>query len=163
MLITPRGLRVFTTFGCMSSHPRGISGGRGVWGLLLSSKQFATDLHGLGLERVFAAAFLFGPRHGVVVRWWKRQSRTNRVRRENTLKSIYRVLEDRNFQGEAVSLRELAELRHESLEQARKQSQELRRGGFATTHKMELSFLLTPGGCSAPCEIVRNIVLWELI
>jgi ABC-type Mn2+/Zn2+ transport system permease subunit/Mn-dependent DtxR family transcriptional regulator len=116
----------------------------------------------LGASAVFATAFLFGPRHGVVVRWWKRKSRTNRVRRENTLKSIYRVLEDRNFQGEGVSLRELAELRHESLEQAREQSQELRRDSLATTHEDGNIVLLTPGGWQRACEIVRNHRLWEL-
>jgi ABC-type Mn2+/Zn2+ transport system permease subunit/Mn-dependent DtxR family transcriptional regulator len=116
----------------------------------------------LGASAVFAAAFLFGPRHGVVVRWWKRMSRANRIRRENTLKSIYRVLEDRNFQGEGVSLRELAELRHESLEQARAQSQELRRDGFVTTHEDGNIVLLTPEGWQRACEIVRNHRLWEL-
>jgi Mn-dependent DtxR family transcriptional regulator len=116
----------------------------------------------LGASAVFAAAFLFGPRHGVVVRWWKRMSRANRIRRENTLKSIYRVLEDRNFQGEGVSLRELAELRHESLEQARAQSQELRRDGFATAHDDGNIVLLTPEGWQRACEIVRNHRLWEL-
>lgn len=116
----------------------------------------------LGASAVFVMAFLFGPTHGVVVRWWKRRSRTERIRRENTLKSIYRVLEDREFKGDGVSLRELAELRHESLEQAREQSHELRRDGFATTHEDGNIVLLTPAGWQRACEIVRNHRLWEL-
>ena len=116
----------------------------------------------LAASSVFVAAFLFGPRHGVLVRWWKRRSRADRIGRENALKSIYHVLEEREFHGESVSLRELAQLRRESLEEARAETQELRRHGLITTHEDGNVVLFTPTGWQRACEIVRNHRLWEL-
>lgn len=116
----------------------------------------------LGATAVFALAFLFGPRHGVLARWWRQRSRAQRVQRENTLKSIYHVLEGRGFKGESVSLRELAERRRETLEEVRQQSVELRRHGLATLHEEGNQVLLTPSGWQLACSIVRNHRLWEL-
>jgi manganese/zinc/iron transport system permease protein len=116
----------------------------------------------LGASAIFLGAFLVGPRHGVLVRWWKRRSRAGRIGRENTLKSVYRVLEEREFHGEGVSLRELAELRRESLEDARRQTGELSRHGLVTPHEEGNIVFFTPNGWQRACEIVRNHRLWEL-
>jgi ABC-type Mn2+/Zn2+ transport system permease subunit/Mn-dependent DtxR family transcriptional regulator len=116
----------------------------------------------LGATTVFVGAFLFGPRHGIVIRWMKHRSRSNNVRRENTLKAIYHVLENRNFQGEGVSLRELAERRRETVEEARDQSQSLRRHGLASLYEEGNMIFLTPAGWQLACSIVRNHRLWEL-
>lgn len=117
----------------------------------------------LGASAVFGLAFLFGPRHGVLVRVWHQCRRARRVRRENTLKSLYHVLEGRGFQGgEGVSLRELAQRRRESIEEAREQIRELARHGLATTHEEGNVAFLTPSGWQRACEIVRNHRLWEL-
>ncbi|HYG22400.1 MAG TPA: iron chelate uptake ABC transporter family permease subunit [Verrucomicrobiae bacterium] len=116
----------------------------------------------LGATLVFALAFLFGPRHGVVMRWLKYRSRTRRIQRENTLKSIYHVLESRRFQGDGVSLRELAERRRETLDQAQALAATLRRHGLATLHDDGNMIFLTPGGWHAASSIVRNHRLWEL-
>ncbi|HEV3410532.1 MAG TPA: iron chelate uptake ABC transporter family permease subunit, partial [Chthoniobacterales bacterium] len=116
----------------------------------------------LGASAVFVGAFLFGPRHGVVMRWWRKRSRADRIGRENTLKSIYRVLEERDVRDEGVSLRELAELRRESIEEARAQTSELVRHGLVTTHEEGNVVFFTPKGWQRACEIVRNHRLWEL-
>ncbi len=116
----------------------------------------------LGASSVFLGAFLFGPKHGVVVRWWKRRSRADRIGRENTLKFIYRVLEEREFQGDGVALRELAELRRESIEDARAQTSDLLRHGLVTAHEEGNVVFFTPNGWQRACEIVRNHRLWEL-
>jgi ABC-type Mn2+/Zn2+ transport system permease subunit/Mn-dependent DtxR family transcriptional regulator len=116
----------------------------------------------LAATAVFTGAFLFGPRHGVLARWWRQRSRTLRVQRENTLKSIYHVLETREFKGEGVSLRELAERRRETLEEVAEQSQELRTHGQATLHEDGNQIFLTPDGWQRACAIVRNHRLWEL-
>ena len=116
----------------------------------------------LGASAVFTGAFLFGPRHGVLVRWWKRRSRADRIGRENTLKSIYRVLEERESRDEGVSLRELAQLRRESLEEARAETMELARHGLVSTHEDGNILYFTPSGWQRACEIVRNHRLWEL-
>lgn len=116
----------------------------------------------LGASAIFLVAFLVGPRHGVLVRWWKRRSRADRIRRENTLKSIYRVLEERDFHGEGVSLRELAELRHKSMEETRRETVQLVRHGFVTAQEEGNAVFFTPTGWQRACEIVRNHRLWEL-
>ncbi|MBC8097299.1 MAG: metal ABC transporter permease [Akkermansiaceae bacterium] len=116
----------------------------------------------LGATTVFGLAFLFGPRHGIVMRWLKHRSRSRRVQRENTLKSIYHVLENRNFVGDGVSLRELAERRRETVEEAQSQSKVLRRFGLATLAEEGNMIFLTPAGWQLACSIVRNHRLWEL-
>ena len=116
----------------------------------------------LGATAVFTLAFLFGPRHGVMVRWWRHRSRAQRVQRENTLKSIYHVLENREFRGEGVSLRELAGRRRETVKEARRQADQLRRNRLATLHEEGNMIFPTPAGWQLACAIVRNHRLWEL-
>ncbi|MBL9128769.1 MAG: metal ABC transporter permease [Verrucomicrobiales bacterium] len=111
---------------------------------------------------VFAAAFLFAPRHGLVTRWWLGRSGTRRIRRENTLKTVYRILEDRRFHGDGVSFRELAERRRATLEDASREARDLVRHGFATLHPADPCLLLTPAGRQRAVELVRNHRLWEL-
>lgn len=116
----------------------------------------------LGASAVFAGAFFFGPKHGVLTRWWQQRSRAKRMHRENTLKSIYHVLENRAFAGENVSLDELKMRRSESFEESEQRARELAAYGLATfdSHKKEIH--LTPDGWQRACEIVRNHRLWEL-
>jgi len=116
----------------------------------------------LGATGVFSLAFLFGPRHGLVNRWLRQRSRAARVQRENTLKSIYHVLETRQTKGEGVSLRELAERRRETVEEAARQAAELRHHELATLHEEGNLIFLTPAGWQLACAIVRNHRLWEL-
>jgi ABC-type Mn2+/Zn2+ transport system permease subunit/Mn-dependent DtxR family transcriptional regulator len=116
----------------------------------------------LGATTVFVAAFLFGPRHGVVMRWWRQRSRAQRVHRENTLKSMYHVLEARDFKGEGVSVRELSQRRRETIEEALAQVAELSRHGLVTLHEEGNVAFLTPAGWLSACAIVRNHRLWEL-
>ncbi len=114
----------------------------------------------LAASLVFLAAFCFAPRHGVVVAWWRQRSKSARVSRENTLKSIYHVLEARDFEGEGVSIRELAQRRKETLEESQKLSHALVNHRLATITGDDI--LLAPAGWSRACEIVRNHRLWEL-
>ena len=114
----------------------------------------------LGASLVFVLAFLFGPKHGVLVKWWMRRSRARRIQRENALKSIYHVLEAREFHGEGVSFKELAERRRETIEEARSQGGQLQAHGLATLDEQTL--YLTPEGWQRALGIVRNHRLWEL-
>ncbi len=116
----------------------------------------------VGASLVFVLAFLFGPRHGVISRWWRQSSRSAQVQRENTLKALYHVLEARSFEGEGVSLRELAERRRETIEDVRGQAQQLKKHDLATLHEDGETVHLTPDGWQRACEIVRNHRLWEL-
>src|SRR5688572_332854 len=116
----------------------------------------------LGASSVFVVAFLFGPKHGVLVRWRMHNSRANRTKRENTLKSIFHVLEARDFHGEGVTLEELAARRRETIEEARQQCEQLRAHRQATLNDDGQTVYLTPDGMQRAMAIVRNHRLWEL-
>jgi manganese/zinc/iron transport system permease protein len=116
----------------------------------------------LGASAVFAMAFFFAPRHGLLIRWLRQRSRSSRTKRENTLKSIYHVLEAREFKSEGVSLRELAERRRETVEEARDQANRLVHHGMATLDADGSTLFLTPAGWQRSAAIVRNHRLWEL-
>ncbi len=109
---------------------------------------------------VFVLALFLGPRHGILSRWWRQRSRSARIGRENTLKAIYHVVEDDGFRSETISVRELAERRRETLEDAQRQLAAVRSAGFVTISGDGVSF--TPQGWQRACEIVRNHRLWEL-
>ena len=110
----------------------------------------------LAATTVFVMAFLFGPRHGVVARAFRQLSRSNRVKRENTLKAVYHVLEQREFDGESVSMRELAERRRETISKVEQQARKLQSHDLATLDADGQSLHLTPEGWQRACEIVHN-------
>jgi ABC-type Mn2+/Zn2+ transport system permease subunit/Mn-dependent DtxR family transcriptional regulator len=116
----------------------------------------------LAATSVFAVAFLFGPHHGVIVRWFRHRSRAHRVQRENTVKSMYHVLESRDFKGEGVSLRELAERRRETIEDVKRQVDNLLGHRLVSLHHDGDMLFFTPVGWQLACSIVRNHRLWEL-
>ena len=117
----------------------------------------------LGASVVFAFAFFAGPRHGVFTRWMRHRSRSKRVQRENTLKAMYQVLENRLAQpDESVSLKELAERRRETIDEIALQTRALEQNGLATLHEEGNIVLFTPSGWQLACTIVRNHRLWEL-
>lgn len=116
----------------------------------------------LSASLLFGLAFLFAPKRGVVLRWWRQRSHERRIERENTLKGIYHVLEDLQFRGEAISFRELAERRRITLEEAADEVRALSRNDLATIGVDGDSLVLTPMGWQRACAIVRNHRLWEL-
>ena len=84
------------------------------------------------------------------------------TQRENTLKSIFHVLEDRGFAGEGVALEELAARRRESPQEAQLRAHDLVRHGFATLDQPKQNVFFTPAGSLLARAIVRNHRLWEL-
>ncbi len=116
----------------------------------------------LGASTVFATAFFFAPRHGVIPRWWRLRSRVRRISRENTLKFIYHVLEGRGFDGEGVSLEELAERSRCTVDEARLLVQHLADHRLATLDRDRGGLLLMPEGWRVASSVVRNHRLWEL-
>ena len=116
----------------------------------------------LAASAVFGLAFFFGPRHGVVPRWWRQRSRVHRIARENTLKAIYRALEDRAFGGEGVTIEELCGRRRATLEEVRAELATLDEHALATFDEPRGAVHLTPEGWRQACAVVRNHRLWEL-
>lgn len=114
----------------------------------------------IAASTVFLGAFLFGPRHGVIARWWLERSHAARTRRENTLKTIYHVWEAADSRDEGVTLTDLAARRRETIEEVRARVRELERHRLATADGDAVYF--TPAGRQRAGEIVRNHRLWEL-
>ena len=116
----------------------------------------------LGASVIFAFSIGFAPRHGIILRWWRQRSRARRIGLENTLKSIYHVLESRDFQSQGVSALELALRRKETVDEIRIRIRELVRDHMVTTNEDREVAFLTPEGWQRACTIVRNHRLWEL-
>lgn len=116
----------------------------------------------LASASLFGAAFLFGPRQGLVLRWWRTRSRNARVACENSLKAIYHVAEAHGFKGEGVLTRELAERRRSTLEEELGRIRHLVSTGWATLSGDNSVVYPTPAGWQRASEIVRNHRLWEL-
>lgn len=116
----------------------------------------------LAAALVFALALFFGPRHGIVSRWWRQRSHGARIRRENTLKAMYHVLEANDFESEQVVVREFAERRRLTMEEAFLEIRALERHHLVTMNPDQTVVTFTPEGWQRACEIVRNHRLWEL-
>lgn len=114
----------------------------------------------IGATVVFMGAYFFGPRHGVLAKWWRQRESASRTERENTLKALYHVWENDGFRDVGVTLAGLAERRRETLDEALRRSRELERNRLATVSRDTVYF--TPEGRQRAAEIVRNHRLWEL-
>lgn len=167
MLITPAATAYLMTdrlhrmllFACLTGMLAGIMGAFfSFLGHQLPTGPFMV----LSAAVLFAVAFFFAPSHGVVIKWWTRRSRSGRVRRENTLKAVFHVLEQEKFRQEGVTLVELAELRRQTLDDTEASCLELVRLGYGTMPPGEKAFYLTPKGMRRAQTIVRNHRLWEL-
>jgi len=111
---------------------------------------------------VFLLAMVFGPRHGILAKWWRHRTQRLQIGRENTLKALYRALEDGGFERRSVSVRELAERRRESPEEAEHQLRQLRQKGMISVDPDGGAATFTEAGWRRAGEIVRNHRLWEL-
>lgn len=167
MLITPAAAAYLLTdrFPAMLGLSAGLGVLCGIGGCFLSflGNNLPTGpLMVLSATAIFGMAFLLGPRRGLLPRRWRSRARQRRVARENSLKSIYHVLEGRRFEPRTVTLRELAEHRRETLEDANRQALGLVRHRLAAWYDERRAVALTPAGLQRAAEVVRNHRLWEL-
>ncbi|MCC6546255.1 metal ABC transporter permease [Candidatus Sumerlaeota bacterium] len=116
----------------------------------------------LSASTVFTAALFFAPRHGILAKILRHANRSRRIKRENALKAIYRVLEDGDFRTEHISLNDYANSRRQPPGESRRSLGALSRKGLVVLAPNDDTFSLTPAGWRRACEIVRNHRLWEL-
>lgn len=100
---------------------------------------------------IFAAAFLFSP-GGIARRAWRWLQHGRRIRREDSLKAIYRLLESRDFTPPEVHTGDAAV--------SASDLRALLRLGLGSGNPQ--SFTLTPPGFREAARMVRNHRLWEL-
>ena len=111
---------------------------------------------------VFAVAYFIAPRHGVLAKVVRVTSRKNRVKRENTLKAIYQILEGEGFIHSEVSMIMLARKQRNTEDVVRRRCKSLVRHGLAEYSPDNVSVHLTDAGWKRAMELVRNHRLWEL-
>lgn len=111
---------------------------------------------------VFAAVYFIAPSHGVLAKIYRVTSRRNRVRRENTLKSIYQILESESFSHEEVSVIMLAKKQRITEDLVRGRCKALRSHELIEYSPDGASLHLTQSGWKRAMELVRNHRLWEL-
>ncbi len=116
----------------------------------------------LAASLVFCVTYFFAPEHGVLVKFLKKLRHRRRVRRENTMKAIYKLLEDEGFNSDTVSFDALCAVRRVDAVKVRKEIDQLVKKLFAITHEDGGKVTLTSEGWKRATEMVRIHRLWEL-
>jgi len=164
MLITPAATAYLLTnrLGRMLFLSALIGSASGFIGLLLSfvlNRIPTGPCMVLTASAFFTLAFLFSPTHGVVQRTLRRTRRKRRVQRENLLKAVFGLLDERPVDT-PLSISSVAASGGETQGYVRAVARSLARFGLARVDGDKLA--LTPDGTARAAQIVRNHRLWEL-
>lgn len=116
----------------------------------------------LSAAALFSAAFFFAPRKGLVSRVLSKSRQSRRIRRENTLKAIYHLMEEAGFADETVTRQALVERRCRPVAEVDREIAALVAHELAEPVSADRRVRLTPPGRARAAEIVRNHRLWEL-
>ncbi len=114
----------------------------------------------LGASAVFLLAYLFAPRHGRFTKWLRRRARRRKVRDENAMKAIYRILEREGRPEGGVGIAALAAERGMPEAAVLGELHGLGRRRHVELGDGEVS--LTAEGLRRARKVVRNHRLWEL-
>lgn len=147
---------------CFSALFGVVSGGAGAFASFLGNSLPTGPLMVLAASSIFVLALLLGPRHGILPRRLRALRRDRRVRAENLLKSVHKLLEDGAATGSAVSLAALATLRRESIGEMEPTLRDLARHRWAAVEEPGERLVLSAEGLETARRIVRNHRLWEL-
>jgi manganese/zinc/iron transport system permease protein len=109
---------------------------------------------------VLVASLLFAPRRGLLWAWLREWRVAGRIRRENLLKDLYRIGEDRGDWQTFVSAPRLMGVRGQSAPRLASSA-----GPLSAARLVERrgdGLRLTPRGLAEAAEVVRKHRLWEL-
>jgi ABC-type Mn2+/Zn2+ transport system permease subunit len=86
----------------------------------------------LSASSIFTMAYLFSPKYGRFTKWLRYRARVKKVREENSLKSIYKVLESRGLEssGNRVLMKDLSSHRKMSIAGLVKEIKNMQRSGL---------------------------------
>jgi manganese/zinc/iron transport system permease protein len=115
----------------------------------------------LGASSLFAGAFLFSPRHGVLPRILRVWARRRRTQAENLLRTLYLLSEKRGNGDERFGVDDVAAARQESRGQVRHLWKLARSFGYVDPATYD-PMILTELGQAEAKRVVRNHRLWEL-
>ena len=111
---------------------------------------------------IFGLTYLFAPQYGVVAKLYRTKRRRAIVAQENTLKSIYKLLEDRDFEDDLVMLPELESINRRPKKILMREILKLVSNKLARLSKDKSGIYLTEAGGIRAAQLVRNHRLWEL-
>lgn len=116
----------------------------------------------LSASSIFTMAYLFSPKYGRFTKWLRYRARVKKVREENSLKSIYHVLESRGMEssGNTVLMKDLSSHRKMSISGLGTELKNMERSGLVKLEDNNVS--LTDDGFDKARSVVRNHRLWEL-
>ncbi len=116
----------------------------------------------LSASSIFTMAYFFSPKYGRFTKWLRYRTRVKKVREENSLKSIYHVLESRGMEssGNTVSMKDLSNHRKMSIAGVGTELKNMERSGLVKLEGDNVS--LTDDGFDKARSVVRNHRLWEL-
>jgi manganese/zinc/iron transport system permease protein len=147
-----------------------LSGVLGAFISYLSNNLPTGPLIVLGATLIFVLALFFGPRHGFLTKTLRRKRQRQRIALENTLKSVFYLCENSDFERREFVVAELAVERNSNLPTTEREVRNLVKADMAewivdsNTPSMssQARFRLSKEGWYRACEIVRNHRLWEL-
>ena len=147
-----------------------LSGVLGAFISYLSNNLPTGPLIVLGATLIFVLALFFGPRHGFLTKTLRRKRQRQRIALENTLKSVFYLCENSDFERREFVVTELAVERNSNLPATEREICNLVKADMAewivdsNTPSMsgQARFRLSKEGWYRACEIVRNHRLWEL-
>ncbi|MDE0569419.1 MAG: metal ABC transporter permease [Verrucomicrobiales bacterium] len=116
----------------------------------------------LSASSIFTMAYLFSPKYGRFTKWLRYRARVKKVREENSLKSIYKVLESKGLEssGNRVLMKDLSSHRKMSIAGLVKEIKNMQKSGLVKLEGDNVS--LTDDGFDKARSVVRNHRLWEL-
>lgn len=119
----------------------------------------------LGASTLFAGAFLFSPRHGLLPRVFRVAARRRTTQAENLVATLYKMMEKRAGAAGASDRRcgvhDVAAARHESPAQVRRLWALAKARGWVDPQSHD-PIILTDQGLEEARRVVRNHRLWEL-
>lgn len=108
----------------------------------------------------FGVVFLFGRKRGWVARKIRTKFRKKRIEQENSLKAIYRLLENNQFKTDSVTITDIINRTNDSKERTHSKIKSLVKSSLVFLDNDKV--ILTPEGYTLACKIVRNHRLWEV-
>ena len=115
----------------------------------------------LGSSALFAIAFAFSPRHGVLPRLWRVWERQRRTQAENLLRTLYIMKEKRGTEDRRFGVHDVAATRQETPATVRRLWRlAASRSWIDPTSRDPI--VLTDEGLDEAKRVVRNHRLWEL-
>ena len=111
---------------------------------------------------LFLMAYLFSPKNGRIMKWFRYMKLKSKVRSENTLKLIYHYIEKNSEvrTGIQIEISELVKLKKVTTKSMLSDLNKLQKSGSVNIENKTVS--LTQMGMDLAVSVVRNHRLWEL-